>query len=328
MGPLVILAIFAILFYNLADGCFPESYFPSHREGSAGHGRRSEAHGGGRAPRRTEISCDVLPVGWDDRGGRPGRHIPFRWRAGHVGRYRQVGQRPHASVGRHSGHLRRPPSWPRKSWHSCRPLPDRGIRAGGLGCCPWTAWPLLEYVVGRCLRGRGERARSRSAHLACAGVAAWQLADVPWLPSLGQVSMCPLLDGTNALFYHAVCQKQITSALVPLHLCGKQANLAVVAYNRDGSAHNKSGSARNKYDSVTQRGRWLMMWRERARNPGACPAGEKEEPREMTNAGGKALDDGARQAVVVDRITVALVRKAGRIFSSFRTGPACPRRTS
>lgn len=42
----------------------------------------------------------------------------------------------------------------------------------------------------------------------------------------------------------------------------------------------------------------------------------------MTNAGSKALDDGARQAVVVDRITVALVRKAGEDLQQLqdRTG--------
>jgi hypothetical protein len=41
----------------------------------------------------------------------------------------------------------------------------------------------------------------------------------------------------------------------------------------------------------------------------------------MANAGGKAVDDGARQAVV-DRITVALVRKAGEDLQQLqdRTG--------
>jgi hypothetical protein len=63
------------------------------------------------------------------------------------------------------------------------------------------------------------------------------------------------------------------------------------------------------------------MWRERPRNPGARPAQERRI-REMTsNAGGKSVDDGTRQALA-ERITVALVRKAGEDLQQIqdRTG--------
>ena len=64
-----------------------------------------------------------------------------------------------------------------------------------------------------------------------------------------------------------------------------------------------------------------MMWREAPVILAPVAQGKEESRGMTTNAGGKAVDDGGRPAVV-DRITVALVRKAGEDLQQLqdRTG--------